>query len=53
MIGDGKNVKSAIANAKELADIYEAKGYSITEDISKLNPYTSVHKLIEEILMEM
>lgn len=53
VIGNGENVKNAIANAKELEGIYETKGYSITEDISKLNPYTSVHKLIEKILMEI
>lgn len=53
VIGDGQNVKNAIDNAKELEEIYESKGYSVTEDISKLNPYTTVHKLVEEILMEI
>lgn len=53
MIGDGQNVKNAIKNAKILEKMYDGKGLNIRTDIHKMNPFTSVHKLVEKILLEI
>lgn len=52
-IGNGENVKSAIQNAKSLDKKYSAENYNIFNDIVKMNPYTSVHILVEKILLEI
>lgn len=52
-IGNGDNVKLAIANAKQLERRYRSNNYDIGKDIVHMNPYTQVHILVEKILLEI
>lgn len=53
IIGNGESVRNAIDNAKNLEKKYIKADYKIEEQIGKMNPYTTVHKLVEKILMEI
>lgn len=52
VIGNGDNIKAAIENAKTLEKKYSNK-YKIENDINEMNPYTTVHNLVEKILLEI
>lgn len=41
----------AIDHAKALSDRYRNEGKSIFRDVKEMNPYTNVHKLIEQFLV--
>jgi hypothetical protein len=47
------NVEKAIENAQALDQQYATQGKSIFANIGEMNPYTSVHKLIEQFLLEI
>ena len=53
IIGDLQPVRYAIENARSLEEKYKSEGLSVKSDIDKMNPYTTVHKLMEEILSEI
>lgn len=52
IIGNG-NVEKAIDNAKSLERQYESIGKSIEINIIEMNPYTSLHTLIEQFMFEI
>lgn len=47
------DVEKAIDNAKSLERQYAAEGKSVFTSIKEMNPYTSVHKLIEQFMVEI
>lgn len=47
------NIEKAIDNAKALEEAYVAQGKSIYLSVKDMNPYTSVHKLIEQFMVEI
>lgn len=47
------NIEKAIDNAKALEQQYAAAGKSLVTNIEEMNPYTSVHKLIEQFMVEI
>ena len=47
------DVDKAIDNAKALEQQYEVKEKSVFTSIKDMNPYTSVHKLIEQFMVEI
>jgi hypothetical protein len=47
------DIGKAIDNAKALEQQYEVQGKTVFANIKKMNPYTSVHKLIEQFLVEI
>lgn len=47
------NIEKAIDNAKALEQLYAESGKSVFTSIEKMNPYTSVHKLIEQFMVEI
>ncbi len=47
------SVEDAIKNAQDLCDKYEAEGKTIELNIKDMNPYTNVHKLIEQFMLEI
>lgn len=49
IIGNGDSVKDAIENAKNLENKYNEDNYKIDKEIDKMNSYTTVHKLVENI----
>jgi hypothetical protein len=53
IIGNGDNLRSAISHAEKLEEQYKNRELNIITHISQMNPYTSVHKLMERILNEM
>ena len=53
IIGDLQPVRYAIENARSLEEKYKSEGLSVKSDIDKMNTYTTVHKLMEEILSEI
>lgn len=46
-------IEKAIDNAKALEQRYEAQGKMVFTNIKEMNPYTSVHKLVEQFMMEI
>jgi len=53
LIGDGDNLRKAISYADSLDQTYTAQHLHIQTNILQMNPYTSVHRLMELILSEM
>lgn len=47
------NIEKAIDNAKALEQQYVAEGKNPLTSINDMNPYTSVHKLIEQFMVEI
>lgn len=47
------DIEKAIDNAKTLEQQYAAEGKSVFTSIKDMNPYTSVHKLIEQFMVEI
>ncbi len=47
------NVEKAIDNAMRLEEKYEEQGRHICKDVEKMNPYTSVHHLVEQFMLEI
>ncbi|MEG0094199.1 MAG: RloB family protein [Erysipelotrichaceae bacterium] len=47
------SIEKAIDNAKTLEFKYEEQGKNIFVNINEMNPYTSVHKLIEQFMVEI
>lgn len=47
------SVEEAIKNAYELHEKYKLENKSILKDIKEMNPYTNVHKLIEQFMLEI
>lgn len=47
------DIKKAIENAKRLEQKYQNQHYLFEKDIQNMNPYTTVHNLIEQILIEI
>jgi hypothetical protein len=47
------SVDDAIKNAQDLCNKYEAEGKTIELNIKDMNPYTNVHKLIEQFMLEI
>ena len=46
-------IEKAINNARRLEESYESEGKSMFSDIKKMNPYTSVYKLVEQFMAEI
>jgi len=53
IIGDSKNVKNAIINAKNLEREHNGKCDELVKNIKTLNPYTKMHSFIEKVLFEI
>lgn len=53
IIGDSKNVKNSIINAKNLEREYNGKCDELVKNIKTLNPYTKMHSFIEKVLYEI
>lgn len=53
IINNGDNIIKAIENAKKLDTKYKEEGYLLNKDIKKMNPFTTVHTLVEELLSEI
>lgn len=47
------NVEEAIKNGHELENKYKLEGKTILSNIEKMNPYTNVHTLIEQFMLEI
>ncbi|WP_010245742.1 RloB family protein [Acetivibrio cellulolyticus] len=47
------SIEKAIDNAKVLEQNYAIEGKSIFSNIKDMNPYTSVHKLVEQFMIEV
>lgn len=47
------SIEKAIDNARALEQLYEAQGKTVFANIKEMNPYTSVHKLIEQFMVEI
>lgn len=47
------NIENAIDNAKALERQYAIKGMSVFTSIKDMNPYTSVHRLVEQFMVEV
>lgn len=47
------DIEKAIDNAKALEERYIAQGKRIFGNIKEMNPYTSVHRLIEQFMLEI
>lgn len=47
------SIEEAIKNAYELEKRYELEGKTILSDIVEMNPYTNVHSLIEQFMIEI
>lgn len=45
------NVKNAIKNAYELENNF--RNFDIKKDVKNMNPYTTIHKFIEKVLLEI
>jgi hypothetical protein len=53
IIGNGDDLRRAIRNAQELEQKYKERNLCIEKNIQEMNPYTSVHTIMEQILIEM
>lgn len=47
------NIEKAIDNAKTLERQYMSQGKYIFSDIEDMNPFTTVHKLVEQFMIEI
>lgn len=47
------NIEKAIDNARALEKRYQVQGKTVFTDIKEMNPYTSVHKLVEQLMVEI
>lgn len=47
------NIEEAIKNARELEEKYKLEGKTILSNIVEMNPYTNVHSLIEQFMIEI
>ncbi|MEG0812939.1 MAG: RloB family protein [Clostridium sp.] len=47
------SIEKAIDNAKALEQLYKMQGKTVFANIKDMNPYTSVHKLIEQFMVEI
>lgn len=47
------NVDEAIKNASELAEMYRNAGMTVDRDVEQMNPFTNVHELIEQFMVEI
>ncbi|MCB2289525.1 RloB family protein [Clostridium sp. CS001] len=50
IIGNCDSVRNAIKNAKELEKTYGDRNYNYEECIDSMNPYTTVHQLVEKLI---
>jgi hypothetical protein len=50
IIGNCDSVRNAIKNAKELEKTYGERNYNYEECIDSMNPYTTVHQLVEKLI---
>lgn len=53
IIGNGDTLRNAIRHAHELAERYKSRNLEYETDIRQMNPFTTVHLLMERILLEM
>lgn len=53
IIGNGDNLRNAISHAHVLEERYKNDNLSLERDIRQMNPFTTVHSLMERILNEM
>jgi len=53
ILHDDANVKKAVLNGRKLDETYLGEGKKIISDYKDMNPYTSVFKLVEDILEEL
>lgn len=53
IIGNGDNLRVAIDNARDLEQRYKDRDLTIDKNLQDMNPYTTVHRLMELILAEM
>lgn len=53
IIGNGDNLRNAILHAHVLEERYRNLNLSLEKDIRQMNPFTTVHSLMERILNEM
>ncbi len=47
------SVEDAIKNAQDLCELYESAGKNIENNIKDMNPFTNVHKLLEQFMLEI
>ncbi|QNU67419.1 RloB domain-containing protein [Ruminiclostridium herbifermentans] len=47
------SVEDAIKNAQKLYELHESAGNKIENNIKDMNPYTNVHKLLEQFMLEI
>ncbi|MDQ2085217.1 RloB family protein [Herbivorax sp. ANBcel31] len=47
------NVEKAIENAETLAKKYKSEGKTLSLNITEMNPYTNVHTLVKQLMMEI
>ena len=47
------DIEKVIDNAKALERQYDTEGKSVFTSIKDMNPYTSVHKLVEQFMVEI
>lgn len=52
IINDG-NIEKAIDNARKLEEQYTRREQTIFSNITDMNPYTSVYKLVEQLMLEI
>lgn len=50
IVGDGSRVKLAIENARKLDQEYQLEKLEIPNDITMMDPYTTVYRLMERII---
>ncbi|WP_217496359.1 RloB family protein [Paenibacillus algicola] len=53
IIGNGDNLRNAISHAYALEERFKNQNLSLEKDIQKMNPFTTVHSLMERMLYEM
>ena len=53
IVADNQQIENAIANAERLEKLYEDEGKTIFSNIKEMNPYTNIHKLVEQLLSEI
>ncbi|MDP4096387.1 RloB family protein [Paenibacillus sp. P96] len=53
IIGNGDTLRNAINHAHKLEERYTEQELAYDKDIHQMNPYTTVHLLMERILLEM
>ena len=53
IVGNGESIASAIQNSIELENKYREAGLVLSNNIIKMNPYSSMHKIMESISNEL